>query len=236
MLLEKIFQPTWLYIKQHNGTGLKYFGKTIRKDPIRYKGSGTYWNRHLKKHGANISTTWLQLFTDIESLTEFALKFSMENNIVESTEWANLEFENGLSGSGYKRVNSAETVRKRIESNTGKKRTLGQRDRMRQAQIESAKYRTPEMALMIKEVAIKRGPKISEKLRGIPKSKEHKANIAASLIGKTKGVIKSEETKQKMRKPKTPEHRANMRKPKTPEHIAKILETKRLKKEGKKTQ
>ena len=26
------FKPTWLYIKQHNTTGLKYFGKTT-KDP-----------------------------------------------------------------------------------------------------------------------------------------------------------------------------------------------------------
>lgn len=24
-----VFQPTWLYIKQHNQTGLNYFGKTI---------------------------------------------------------------------------------------------------------------------------------------------------------------------------------------------------------------
>lgn len=35
------FVPPWLYIKQHNQTGLKYFGKTIRKDPKKYKGSGS---------------------------------------------------------------------------------------------------------------------------------------------------------------------------------------------------
>ena len=44
MLVDDSFVPTWLYIKQHNITKLKYFGKTVRKDPIKYKGSGTYWN------------------------------------------------------------------------------------------------------------------------------------------------------------------------------------------------
>ena len=46
-------QITHLYIKTHNITGLKYFGKTIG-NPYSYKGSGTYWNNHLKKHGNNI--------------------------------------------------------------------------------------------------------------------------------------------------------------------------------------
>jgi hypothetical protein len=31
------FKPTWLYIKQHTVTGLKYFGKTTR-NPEKYKG------------------------------------------------------------------------------------------------------------------------------------------------------------------------------------------------------
>ena len=85
MLVDNIFVPTWLYIKQHNDTGLKYFGKTVRKDPIRYKGSGTYWNRHLEKHGDNVTTLWCQLFTDKNQLTEYALNFSKDNNIVESS-------------------------------------------------------------------------------------------------------------------------------------------------------
>ena len=29
--------PTYLYIKQHSITGLKYFGCTTRKDHIKYK-------------------------------------------------------------------------------------------------------------------------------------------------------------------------------------------------------
>ena len=35
--------PTYLYIKQHSVTKLKYFGKTNSEDPIKYSGSGKYW-------------------------------------------------------------------------------------------------------------------------------------------------------------------------------------------------
>ena len=92
------FKPTWLYIKQHNKTGLKYFGKTIKPDPTKYLGSGKYWRAHLKKHGKDISTPWCQRFEDRDELVEFALLFSKENNIVESKEWANLIAENGMTG------------------------------------------------------------------------------------------------------------------------------------------
>lgn len=91
------FKPTCLYIKQHNDTGLKYFGKTT-SDPEKYKGSGLYWNSHLKIHGNNVSTIWYKRFYDKKSLNEYALAFSKENNIVESAEWANLKPENGLDG------------------------------------------------------------------------------------------------------------------------------------------
>lgn len=92
------FKPTWLYIKQHNVTGLKYFGKTIKSDPYKYLGSGLYWMRHLKEHGKDVTTVWAMLFLDKQSLTEFALQFSKENNIIESSDWANLKLENGLDG------------------------------------------------------------------------------------------------------------------------------------------
>ena len=93
-----IYTPTWLYIKQHKVTGLKYFGKTISKDPHKYKGSGVRWVRHLAKHGNNTITVWSKLFTDKTELIEYATKFSLDNNIVESTDWANLKNENGLDG------------------------------------------------------------------------------------------------------------------------------------------
>lgn len=81
-----------LYVKIHNQTGLKYFGKTIH-DPYKYKGSGTYWRKHLKKHGYDVSTQIIGSFSDKNECLEFALKFSEENNIVNSNEWANLRVE-----------------------------------------------------------------------------------------------------------------------------------------------
>lgn len=93
--------PTRLYIKQHSITGLKYFGKTIR-DPYTYLGSGTRWNNHIRKHGKEfVETLWVsEPYTDAKLIKEVALKFSLENNIVESNEWANLILENGIDGGG----------------------------------------------------------------------------------------------------------------------------------------
>ena len=48
--------PIYLYVKTHNKTGLKYLGKTISKDPIKYKGSGLYWRNHITKHGYDVTT------------------------------------------------------------------------------------------------------------------------------------------------------------------------------------
>ena len=100
------FTPTWLMIKQHDVTGLKYFCKTINKDPIKYKGSGTVWRRHIKVHGTNITTLWYQLFLTKEEIHAYATKFSVENDIVNIRDengiklWANLINENGIDGGG----------------------------------------------------------------------------------------------------------------------------------------
>lgn len=97
------FKPTWLYIKQHNTTGLKYFGKTT-KDPKVYLGSGKYWLRHLKEHSEDITTVWCEEFTDIDQLVEFATFFSEFHDIVNAVDstgkkvWANMIPENGLDG------------------------------------------------------------------------------------------------------------------------------------------
>lgn len=100
---------TYLYIKQHRITGLKYFGMTKRKDPFKYDGSGYYWNLHLKKHGRKyIQTIEIYGFDNQELCTQFALKFSRDNNIVESDEWANLVLEDGYNGNtGFKHTDEA---------------------------------------------------------------------------------------------------------------------------------
>lgn len=97
-----------LYIATHNITGKKYFGKTVkwftREDLQKnYHGSGVYWSKHKKKHGKNEITMEIYQIcslneSDEDYVVPIALKFSEENNIVESDEWANMKLENGLDG------------------------------------------------------------------------------------------------------------------------------------------
>ena len=92
------FKPTYLYIKIHNKSGLKYFGKTVRAKYHTYSGSGTYWRNHLKKHGNDCRTIIYGYYEDEELCNKDAMEFSKSNNIIESSEWANKIFETGLQG------------------------------------------------------------------------------------------------------------------------------------------
>lgn len=95
----KNFKPTYLIIKQHKITKLKYLCKTNCKNPLLYNGSGIYWKSHIKKHGTeHIITLWFKLYDEIYDLVNAAITLSNINNIVESNEWANLKPENGLDG------------------------------------------------------------------------------------------------------------------------------------------
>ena len=97
------FSPTILYVKTHAVTGMKYFGKTCSLDRIsRYWGSGKTWRNHLAQNGKNFTTGVVGFYVDKEKCREAALKFSIENNIVNSQEWANEVIENGLNGMAYK--------------------------------------------------------------------------------------------------------------------------------------
>jgi 5-methylcytosine-specific restriction endonuclease McrA len=106
-----------------------------------------------------------------------------------------------ISEAGKGRFVTQETINKRILANTGRKRTIEQRERMRQAQL-TRKAKTLEEQQNI-------SLKISKALKGKssgPKTDEHKVKLSLALKGKSSGP-KSEETKAKMRKPKSVEHR-----------------------------
>lgn len=135
------FKPTYLYIKQHNVTGLKYFGKTTR-NPVKYKGSGLRWVRHLKQHGNNVTTLWHQLFTDVDAIKEYALHFSLVNNIVESDEWANLKPEDGLEGGSKKGRILSEETRRRL-SIAGKTRKQTDATKQKISNAHTGKTRLP---------------------------------------------------------------------------------------------
>ena len=93
------FRPTALLVQTHNVTGLKYFCKTNDLAKAHwYKGSGTVWKRHLKKHGNDVTTGIMGLYLDRQRCVEAALEFSRKHNIVASKEWANLVEENAETG------------------------------------------------------------------------------------------------------------------------------------------
>ena len=87
----------YLYVKQHTITKLKYFGVTKKKNPFKYIGSGTYWNRHISKYGKDrVKTLEVWGFDDLELCRDFALTFSQDNDIVTSADWANLVIEDTI--------------------------------------------------------------------------------------------------------------------------------------------
>lgn len=104
----------YLYLKTHNITGLKYLGKTISKDPYKYSGSGKYWKNHLNKHGYNFSTEILLETSDKSELKKMGLYYSEMWDIVKSTDFANLKYEDGETG-GH--LNSIEFSKRMKESN-----------------------------------------------------------------------------------------------------------------------
>lgn len=100
------FNPTFLYIKQHTGTGKLYFGKTSKKNVERYTGSGIHWCRHINAHGKDkVITLWYCLFSDIETLVKTAVLMSEIMDITDSAEWLNFKPESGLDGGSFKGFN-----------------------------------------------------------------------------------------------------------------------------------
>jgi hypothetical protein len=157
----------YLYVKQHTLTGLKYFGMTRHRNPFKYKGSGLYWHRHLKKHGNFVKTIEVWGFDDQELCTEFALKYSKQNNIVESAEWANMKPENALDGavSGIPNIKAGNKLR-------GRKRPAWIIEKMREG------------------LGSQLGSNNNMYGRKNPASEETKRKISQALTGKKRGPYK----------------------------------------------
>lgn len=85
----------YLYIKTHNVTKFKYLGCTIKKDPYKYKGSGSHWLKHLHKYGDDFTTNILLATEDFDDARRTARFFSEFFDVVKSKEWANVRIESG---------------------------------------------------------------------------------------------------------------------------------------------
>ena len=89
-----------LMIKTHIDTKFKYLCYTTKTgaEYDAYLGSGTDWKSHLNLYGKNISTTLIFESKDYNKFVEYAIKKSLELDIVSSSEWANLRIEDGSGG------------------------------------------------------------------------------------------------------------------------------------------
>lgn len=174
---------TTLYIKTHNVTGVKYFGKTTEDDAHKYKGSGIYWKRHIKKHGYDVSTELYAKFDETDDvqrliLVETALLFSLENNIVESKEWANMKPENGLDGNSKGAKHTDETKSKMSKAKIGKNNQMFDKTHSDETKAKNSTANSGENHPMF----------------GKTHSDETKAKMSSAQTGKTH----SDETKAKM--------------------------------------
>lgn len=180
-----------LYISEHNITKKKYFGKTTKyfteKDLQKYyHGSGKYWKRHLRKHGKDLSIKILGIYSldenDINYVEPFALKFSKENNIVESDEWANLLFENGLDGGTKGMKRSKEAIKKSADAHRGMKHSEESKQKMSKAQKGKKLTEEHKNKLCIPRTEESK-QKQSESRTGKKLTPEHIAKISAGRTG-----------------------------------------------------
>jgi hypothetical protein len=168
-------KPTYLYIKQHSITGLKYFGKTTYDNPYKYTGSGLYWKKHIKKHGKQfITTLWVSDLYYDTSIVEHALHFSYENNIAKSDNWANLIPENGIDGGSI--LCSEKTKIKLSIANIGKTLTEEHKANMSAANKGKPKSEKTKANMSIAQT-------------GLYRTKEHKINISSALTGKSQKIV-----------------------------------------------
>ena len=96
-----------LYVKEHNVTGMKYFGKhkVCSTSISEYPGSGTDWTEHLLEHGDDVTTHSVGIWDETDpELTYAAKSISSHFDIVNSKEWANMKIEDGHEG-GWDYVN-----------------------------------------------------------------------------------------------------------------------------------
>ena len=153
----------YLLVKEHVGTGLKYLCKRVASsfsECEKYKGSGVYWTKHLKKYGNNVKTTCLFVTESKDEFYKVAKKYSLDYNVTKSKEWANLCDEEGQGGN---------TVVDKIVH--GKKTSLGlQQPNVRQKHLIFLK----EHIKIIQPLA---AAAAKEKLTGVPKTEKHKENM-----------------------------------------------------------
>lgn len=212
----------YLYVKNHNKTGLKYFGKTTKSDPHKYTGSGVYWKRHLSKHGNDYTTEIIAKFDDEVQCQEFALNFSKQNDIVESNLWANLQEENGMDGSPKGHAGHKFTV-EQLEKLSNISKTRWKDPQFRETMVEKQKesWTDRRREEQSKQRTGTKRPDHAEKLRGRKLNEGH-----PFLIGGKTDDHKHKISEALKGKPKSDQHKKNLSKPKT--RVCRIFDHKEM--------
>lgn len=176
----------YLLVKEHAYTGLKYLCKHVASsfsECEKYKGSGTYWKLHLKQHGNHVKTTCLFVTEDENEFRKVAKQYSLQFNVTESKEWANLCNEEGQGGNTV--------VNKKLH---GEKTKVGlHRSDVREKHLVHLK----ELIKIIQPLAAKAA---KEKLTGVPKTEQHKENMR----GKRYHVVQSGSKNNNAKRIQTP--------------------------------
>lgn len=155
----------YLMIKTHNKTGLKYLCKTEREDYEKYSGSGSYWKRHLKEHGYDITTQVIFSSNNLEEFTNKCVQYSLEYDIVNSNEWANLIIETGLDGVlGYKHTDES----KKLISEAGKGKSYRLSDETKLKISNSLKGKPMKCSPKGKKKSKEHLEKLSKVRKGVP--------------------------------------------------------------------
>lgn len=183
----------YLLLKEHNNTNLKYLCKFTEgvkiKSPFKYKGSGKYWKRHIKKYGNNVSTTILYNGNCEKELSASAIFWSSVYDVVKNKEFANLIPENGLDGGGL-HIKGKHLTKEHKEKISkffkGRKHTQETKDLI--AKLATGRKR-PDLSLlnknriwtdnMRKKIAIKAS--LRKGIKKKPLSEETKIKISNSL-------------------------------------------------------
>jgi hypothetical protein len=144
-------------------TGLKYLCKHVASSFFEcehYKGSGVYWKKHISKYGNNVKTTCLFVTEDKQKFKEVAKKYSLEYEVTQSKNWANLCDEEGQGGNTIidKQVHSSKTSFGIKNSKNYPKLLNHLKEQVKISQPLAAKA-------------------AKEKLTGVPKSEEHKQKM-----------------------------------------------------------
>lgn len=201
----------YLYVKTHTVTGLKYFGKTTHNPHKYTGSGKYWLRHLLKHGYDYVTTKIIAEFDDPVKCKEFALDFSARNNIVESDDWANLIEENGQDGApaGHPGHKFTEEQRKAISDST-KSRWQDPEFKSRVSQKQKEAWTLERKNEQSSRLTGVKRPDHSEKMKGRlmaddhpwksgeAKSEAHRTKISESL----RGQPKSEEHKMKLRVPK----------------------------------